>query len=100
MGTLRKGRLPAQQMVVLLTTLAHNVLVWSRRWLARGAPRLASFGIVRLIQEVWAVPGRVKLADDGAIRRIRFRPEHPRARDVYRGLGPLCPHGQTLGFLG
>jgi hypothetical protein len=99
LGTLRKGRLAAQQIVVLLTTLAHNVLVWSRRWLARGAPRLASFGIVRLIQEVWAVPGRVKLTD-GEIRRVRFRPEHPRAWDVYRGLASLCPPGQTLGFLG
>jgi hypothetical protein len=99
LGTLRKGRLPAQQMVMLLTSLAHNVLVWSRRWLARGAPRLAGFGIVRLIQEVWAVPGRVKLVD-GAIRRVRLRPEHPRARDVYHGLAPLCPAGQTLGFLG
>lgn len=99
LGTLRKGRLPAQQMVVLLTTLAHNVLVWSRRWLARAAPRLARFGIVRLIQEVWAVPGRVKLID-GEIRRVRFRPKHPRAPTVYRGLAPLCPAGQTLGFLG
>jgi hypothetical protein len=99
LGTLRKGRLPAQQMVVLLMTLAHNVLVWSRRWLARGAPRLASFGIVRLIQEVWAVPGRVKLADS-KIRRVRLRPEHPRARDVYRGLAAFCQAPQTLGFLG
>jgi hypothetical protein len=71
LGTLRKGRLPAQQIVVLLAGLAHNVLVWSRRWLARGAPRLAGFGIVRLIQEVWAVPGRVELVDD-AIRRVRL----------------------------
>jgi hypothetical protein len=99
LGTLRKGRLAAQQMVVLLTTLAHNVLVWSHRWLARGAPRLARFGIVRLIQEVWAVPGRVKLID-GEIRRVRFRPEHPRAWDVYRGLVPFCSAGQTLGFWG
>jgi hypothetical protein len=99
LGALRKGRLPAQQMVVLLIGLAHNVLVWSRRWLARGAPRLARFGIVRLIDEVWAVPGRVKLAD-GELRRVRFRPEHPRAWDVYRGLRPLCPASQTLGFLG
>ena len=40
--------------------LAHNVLVWARRWLSQAAPRLAGLGIVRLVQEVWAVPGRVK----------------------------------------
>ena len=86
-------------MVVLLIGLGHNVLVWSRHWLARGAPRLARCGIVRLVQEVWAVPGRVKLAD-GELRRVRLRPEHPRARDVFRGLRRLCPTGQTLALLG
>ncbi len=99
LGSLRKGRLPAQQMVVLLMGLAHNVLVWSRRWLARGAPRLARLGIVRRIHEGWSVPGRVKVTD-GELRRVRLRPEHPRAWDVCRGLGPLCQPAQTLGFLG
>jgi hypothetical protein len=100
LGVVRKHKLPAQQMVVLLGQLAHNVLVWSRRWLARGAPRLASFGIVRLVQEVWAIPGRVKLLDDGSLSRVRLKPEHPRAREVLAGLTPLFPQSQTLGFLG
>jgi hypothetical protein len=100
LGTLRKHKLAAQQMVVLLGQLAHNVLVWSRRWLTRGAPRLAGFGIVRLVQEVWAVPGRVKLLDDGCLSRVRLKPEHPRAREVAAALAQLFPQSQTLGFLG
>jgi hypothetical protein len=100
LGTLRKHKLAAQPMVVLLGQWAHNVLVWSRRWLARGAPRLAAFGIVRLVQEVWAIPGRVKLLDNGLLGRVRLKPEHPRARDVCAGLGPLFPASGTLGFLG
>ena len=96
---LRKHKLAAQKVVVLLMELAHNVLVWSRRWLAQRAPRLAAFGIVRLVQEVWAVPGRVKLVGNWPMR-IRLRPEHPRARDVLTGLRPLLTDGQTLGFLG
>jgi len=85
LAMLRKHKLAAQKMVVLLVELAHNVLVWSRRWLAKGAPRLERFGIVRLVQEVWAVPGRVKLVADG-LARVRLRPEHPRATDVRSGL--------------
>jgi hypothetical protein len=85
LGVLRKQKLAAQRLVVLLGQWAHNVLIWARRWLARGAPRLASFGIVRLVQEVCAVPGRVKLTAAG-VSRVRLRPEHPCAREVYRGL--------------
>ena len=98
LGGLRKQKLAAQRLVVLLGQWAHNVLLWTRRWLARGAPRLAAFGIVRLVQEVCAVPGRVKLTAAG-VSRVRLRPEHPCAREVYRGLRPLCPSSQTLGFL-
>jgi len=96
---LRKHKLAAQKVVVVLMELAHNVLVWSRRWLAQRVPRLGQFGIVRLVQEVWAVPGRVKLVADWP-RRVRLRPEHPRARDMLEALRPLLTEGQTLGFWG
>ena len=99
LASLRKHKLAAQKMVVLLMELAHNVLVWSRRWLAQRVPRLAQFGIVRLVQEVWAVPGRVKLVADWP-RRVRLRPDHPRAHDLLIGLRPLLTEGQTLGFWG
>jgi hypothetical protein len=103
LGVLRKHRLAAQTVVVLLGALAHNVLVWARDWLAKGAPPLAAFGIVRLVQEVWAVPGRVKLAmaADGvprAVRRVRLRPEHPVAHLVARGLRQILPPSATLAF--
>jgi hypothetical protein len=62
---IRKRRLPAQTLVVLLTGLAHHVLIWARQWLGEHAPRLREYGIVRLIQQVWAIPGRVKLTEEG-----------------------------------
>jgi Transposase DDE domain len=94
---LRKHKLAAQTLVVLLMGLAHNVLVWSRRWLAARVPRLRAYGIVRLIQEVWAVPGRVKLAAAEVVR-VRLQPTHPRARDLLAALPPLLAERQTLGF--
>jgi len=98
LGVLRKHKLAAQQMVVLLGQWAHNVLIWARSWLAKGAPRLSGCGIVRLVQEVWAVPGRVKLVA-GQLQRVRLNRIHPQARDVCRGFTPLLSPGQTLGFL-
>jgi hypothetical protein len=68
--------------------LAHHVLLWTRQWLSKAASRLHDYGIVRLTQQVWAIPGRVKLTGEG-LPRVRWRREHPRARDVCRGFHPL-----------
>jgi len=75
-------------LVVLLVELAHQILLWARSWLAERAPRLRKSGIVRLIQHVWAIPGRIKLTDKG-VQRVRLRRAHPRARDVCWGFRPL-----------
>jgi hypothetical protein len=99
LGVIRKQWFGAQQVVVLLMGLAHNLLIWSKRWLAQAVPRLGACGIVRLVQEVWAVPGRVKVTTEG-IGRVRLKRRHPRARDVCRAFRALLPDGPTLGFLG
>jgi hypothetical protein len=92
LAVIRKQRLPAQKLVVLLIQLAHNVLMWARQWLGEHASRLQPYGIVRLIQQVWAIPGRVKLTDKG-VQRVRLRGAHPRARDVCCGFRPLLANG-------
>ena len=92
LAVIRKRRLVAQTVVVLLVELAHNVLVWARGWLAKAAPRLRGYGIVRLVQEVWAVPGRVKLAGK-EVQRVRLRRLHPLAREVVLGWRPLLAGG-------
>jgi hypothetical protein len=94
----RKGKLAAQELVVLL---ARNLLLWCRRWLARGDVRLGKLGIVRLVREVWAVPGRVTFRQDH-LTRVRLALTHPLARQVRRGLRALlqaipCPN-TTVGY--
>ena len=79
--------------------LAHNVLIWSRHWLGPHAPRLTGCGIVRLMHEVWAIPGRIKLVEDEPLH-FRLKREHPRARDVLASFRPLLLPSQTLDFLG
>jgi hypothetical protein len=94
LGVIRKRRLAAQKMVVLLMQLAHHVLIWARHWLIPHAPRLRGYGIVRLIQQIWAIPGRVKLTEN-EVQRVRLRREHPRARDVCLGLRRLLVQSHT-----
>jgi hypothetical protein len=93
LAVLRKRKLAAQEVLALLIQLAHNLLVWARTRLATAAPRLGELGIVRLVREVWAIPGRVKL-DGGQVHRVRLRPEHPRARDTCHSLRHLLAHSQ------
>jgi Transposase DDE domain len=88
LATIRKHRLAAQKIVILLLQLAHNMLLWARQWLSQAAPRFHDYGIVRLIGQVWAIPGRIKLTEQG-LQRVRLRRDHPRARDVCRGFRPL-----------
>jgi hypothetical protein len=95
LAVIRKQRLAAQMLVVLLMQLAHNILIWSRQWLAVRAPRVRDCGIVRLVQEVWAIPGRVKLSAE-VMQRVRLCRDHPRARDVCCGFRPFLPPSQTL----
>jgi hypothetical protein len=97
LAVIRKRRLAAQRLVVLLIPLAHNVLFWARQWLVVRAARLRACGIVRLVREVWAIPGRVKQVGE-QIRSVRLRRAHPRARDVCCGFRPLLASSQTLGF--
>ncbi len=86
LATIRKHRLPAQKIVILLMQLAHNVLLWARQWLSKVVPRLDNYGIVRLISQVWAIPGRLKLTGQ-QVQRIRLRPVSP--RQAGRGSAPI-----------
>jgi hypothetical protein len=66
-----KKRFAAQQMVVYLNTLAHNVLLWARAWLVPQCPRLAHYGHLRLVRDVGHTSGFVVLdSATGQLRRI------------------------------
>src|SRR5207245_3555521 len=50
-----KKRFEAQQMVMLLGTLAHNVVIWARQWLTQDAApsKLRRYGILRMVRDVF-----------------------------------------------
>jgi hypothetical protein len=70
-----KKRFEAQQVLMLLGTLAHNLLLWARRWLAQGgspeqAARLQQYGIKRLIRDLAHINGIVSFDEHGRLQRI------------------------------
>jgi hypothetical protein len=59
-----------QQMVMLLGQLAHNVVVWMKRWLLSEAPKLKKYGVGRIVRDVLAVSGFVEVGKNEAIKRV------------------------------
>jgi hypothetical protein len=64
-----KKRYYAQHMIVLLSALAHNVVVWSREWLSE-VSKIKQHGVLRMVRDVFHVCGFVELGAKDAIKRI------------------------------
>lgn len=101
LGTLRrnKKRLEAQQMVVLLEALAHNILVWARGWLAALCPRIAKWGLLRWIRDVIHVSGLLVIRSS-TIVEIALNRGDPIARELSPGLAALLLPGEVTVILG
>jgi len=94
--TRRQRRWEAQQMVLLLARLAHHLLLWGKRWLSRvpgTRRRLQGYGLVRLLRDVWAVPGVIRWRR-GWMVSVRFRPLHPLATPLQESFSVLL-HGRV-----
>src|ERR671923_845868 len=89
--TRRQRRWAAQQMVLLLARLAHHLLLWGKQWLSRvpaTRQRLRGYGLVRLLREVWAVPGVIRWRR-GWMVSGRFSPLHPLATPLQESFSLL-----------
>ena len=95
--TRRQRQWEAQQMVLLLARLAHHLLLWGKQWLSRvpvTRRRLRGYGLVRLLRDVWAVPGVIRWRR-GWMVSVRFSPLHPLATPLQESFSALF-HGREL----
>jgi hypothetical protein len=89
----RKKQQAAQEALVLLTDLAHNLLAWSAHWMFADGP-LARFGTTQLIDDVLAIPGRLIFEQDRLVE-VQLNVLHPYAAAVAQGLERLVEHFGT-----
>lgn len=87
--TRSKKRFAAQQMVVLLGTLAHNLIVWARGWLASQAPKVRPYGIKRMVRDVFHLSGFLVRNARGRLVEIVFNQRAPLVRGLARSLDVL-----------
>ena len=91
-GKRGKKRFDAAQMLMLLNQLAHNVLVWARRWLAHHAPELGRYGLLRWVRDILRVSGFVVIGPGNNIVRIVLNQASSLARQIAPALvGLLLP---------
>jgi Transposase DDE domain group 1 len=84
-----KHRFAAQQMVMLLGSLAHNLIVWSRRWLAAEVPRLARYGALRMVRDLFQVAGLLGFDPVGRLTHSTLNRAAPFAAELAAALGKL-----------
>jgi len=84
-----KKRFEAQEVLVQLNALAHNVVIWSRCWLAPAHPRLQRFGILRMVRDVFHVSGFVTFQCGDHPCEIVLNQADPLASGLCRGLRDL-----------
>jgi hypothetical protein len=95
-----KKRFEAQQMVMLLNVLAHNVLIWARSWLATALPQIRRYGLVRLVRDVWHISGFVERDQHGHLTRIVLNQLAPLAQGLGAALQRLLASTQVVVNLG
>lgn len=69
----------AQEMLVLLAQLAYNLIAWTRNILATADERLGKFGVLRMVRDLFHIPGRIELDAQGRMISIILRAKQPHA---------------------
>jgi len=82
-----KKRFHAQEMLVLLAQLAHNMVIWVLEQLKEDDPhRWRGWGIQRMIRDLLQVQSKLTISRRGRLKRLILRSRHPYAKAL---LGPL-----------
>lgn len=97
-----KKRFAAQAMVMLLGTLAHNLVVWFKRWLMDEAEtaKLKRYGVPRLVRDVLTISGMVEVGEARAVTRITLNKAAPLARHCLKALQALLKREHVRVILG
>jgi hypothetical protein len=82
-----KKRFEAQHMLTLRGSLAHNVVVWARKWLI--GPQIQHCGILRMVRDVFHISGLLRFDPFGSVVAIVLNQDARLARSLIRPLREL-----------
>jgi hypothetical protein len=86
----RKKSFLAQEALVLLAQLSHNLLAYFKGWLL-GGTEAEKLGVERLVREVMAMPAEARMARRGSTLSLKVPELHPWAKALASGVGARFP---------
>lgn len=95
-----KRRFEAQQVLIQLEALAHNVLVWARLWLAPHCPKVVRLGIKRLVRDVFQMDGFLIFDQSVDLLQVVLNRADPLANELRTGLASLLAQEHVAVSLG
>jgi len=99
--TKRNKRLfAAQEILVLLAQLAHNLVVWVRNRLAGVSAPLRKLGVLRMVRDVFRIPGQIELDAQGRVLQITLHQSYPFAPAFVQAFSSLLAHDGLSLILG
>lgn len=90
----------AQQMIVQLNALAHNLLVWFRMWLAQHWHAVTRLGLLRLVRDLLRVNAFVRLDQQRSMVQLVLNQLDPFACQLCQALRPMLARSQIDVILG
>lgn len=76
----RKSSFGAQEGLLLLTDIAHNLVSWMHHWVLEDTA-FADFGAARIVNELFHLPGRVEI-EGGHLQTVALLKSHPYAESM------------------
>lgn len=76
----RKKSMAAQEALILLTDIAHNLLAWTHEWMFTES-RFATCGPLAFVNDVFCIPGEIGLKG-GQLQMVALRKSHPYAAEM------------------
>lgn len=95
-----KKSFTAQQMLVQLNALAHNLLVWFQAWLAQQWQAIRRLGLLRVIRDLLRTNAFVRFDQRQTITQLVLNRLDPFALPLCRALRPLLARSQIDVILG
>lgn len=83
-----KRNFHAQEMLVLLAQLASNLLTWIRNEMTQHVSSWQAFGNLRIVRDLFHITGKVKIDNQGHIRKITLNRDHIYASKFLAGIVP------------
>ena len=91
-----KKRFAAQQVLIQLNALAHNVIVWMQAALQGQTKTVAGYGVLRMVRDVFGVSGLVVFDDQGDLRQLVLNEDDPLTPGLVKALSILLAHDQVV----